>query len=316
MAHNLNIKADGTASVMVVGESAWHQLGQNVQEAQTSEQAIQLGGLDYVVEKRTLTAEGLSKPLREVATVRTDTNQYLGIVGRNYHIIQNRDAFQFFDPIVEKDEAVYHTAGVLGDGEKIWVQAKMPSHIRVGKDDLTEVFVTLTNSHDGWGALKAYVTPIRVVCENTLRLSLGKNNGVVSIRHTASAEDRIKEAHKLLDITNSYASQMTDIFNTLAKKKISKTGVDDFLAWAFPSDALTPDEVHTRTKNNRLELLEVIETGRGQVEAKEGTAWWLWNGYTRHLENKGLTNKSWEVDSLLQGGIHTSRQSAYAYLTR
>lgn len=311
MAHNLNIKADGTASVMVVGESAWHQLGTNVSEAQTAEQAIQMGGLDYLVEKRTLHADGVSKPLNQVATVRQDTNVVLGIVGRNYQIVQNSQAFEFFDSVVGQGEAMYHTAGVLGDGERIWVQAKMPEYIKVGKDDLTEVFVTFTNSHDGWGAVKAYITPIRVVCENTLRASLGNNKGMVSLRHTANVQDRIKDAHKLLDITNLYSKQMENVFNTMAKQKLSNSTVDTFLAWAFPQEK---DELHTRTKNNRLALLETIETGIGQKEAKAGTGWWLYNGYTRFLEDKGIANKQFEVGELLDGSIHSARQSAFNFI--
>jgi phage/plasmid-like protein (TIGR03299 family) len=314
MAHNLNIKADGTASVMVVGESAWHKLGTNVSEAQNAEQAIKMGGLDFLVEKRSLFADGVEKPLRSVATVRQDTNAVLGIVGRNYQIVQNHEAFGFFDSIVDTTDAIFHTAGVLGDGERIWVQAKMPEYIKVGKDDLTEVFVTLTNNHDGWGALKAYVTPIRVVCENTLRASLANNKGVVSLRHTINVQDRLKEAHKLLDITNLYSKQMEGIFNGMAKSNLSNVDVDSFLAWAFPSDALTQDEVHTRTKNNRLALLETIETGVGQKEAKMGTKWWLYNGYTRFLEDKGIANKHYEVQELLDGSIHTARQSAFQHI--
>lgn len=311
MAHNLNTKADGTAAVMVVGESAWHKLGTNVSEAQTAEKAIELGGLDYLVEKRSLFADGVDKPLNSVATVRQDTNVVLGVVGRNYGIVQNHEAFTFFDELVSKDEAVYHTAGVLGDGQRIWVQAKMPQHIRVGKEDVTEVYVTLTNSHDGWGALKAYVTPIRVVCENTLRASLSSNKGVVSLRHSANVVDRLKDAHRLLDITNLYSQQIEDVFNQMAKQKLSKTSVELFLAWAFPSET---EEVHTRTKNNRLALLETIETGVGQKEAKAGTGWWLYNGYTRFLEDKGIANKHLEVEALLDGSIHSARQSAFQYI--
>lgn len=320
MSANINI-TNGQESVMVVGESAWHRMGVRLDSPATAEQAIQLGGLDYMVEKRTLTAEGVEKPLRSVATVRQDTNVVLGIVGSRYTIIQNRDAFSFFDEMVDKSEAIYHSAGVLGDGERIWVQAKMPEYIKVGKDDLTEMFVTLTNSHDGYGALKAYLTPIRVVCENTLRASLGNCQNKVSIRHTANAEDRLKEAHKIMGLSNLYAKEMQEAFNHMASTSIGKggsiiRGVDDFLAWAFPSDAPTKDEVHTRTKNNRLELLETIETGVGQQEAKRGTQWWLFNGYTRFLENKGVANTHWEVEELLDGSIHANRQKAFEYITR
>jgi len=94
MSANINI-TDGKESVMVVGESAWHRMGVRLDSPATAEEAIKLGGLDYEVEKRQLTAEGVDKPLRDMATVRQDTNAVLGIVGPRYTIIQNRDAFGF-----------------------------------------------------------------------------------------------------------------------------------------------------------------------------------------------------------------------------
>jgi phage/plasmid-like protein (TIGR03299 family) len=318
MAHNLNTKKDGSAAVFYTGGSAWHRLGTQLDEACTAEEAIEHAGLDYEVVKSPLIAEtpcmgGFADVPDFMATLRADTNEVLGVVGKGYKVIQNRDAFSFFDGVVDADEAVYTSGGAIGKGEKIWIQAKMPAHIKVGKNDLTEMYVTLYNSHNGQAALKAYLTPIRIVCENTLRLSLGKGhcNDSVSIRHTPNAGHRLAQAAEIMGLSKRYADELSVLFNHMAKTQVSKTTVDQFLQWAFPA---TQDTLATRTTNNREKLLSTIEMGVGQKEAGAGSAWWLINGYTRFLEDGGSRDESKEVDSLLQGTIHRQRQAAFEWV--
>lgn len=305
----LNTKT-GESAVFVVGQSAWHQKGLRFDNALTAEQAIQAGGMDYKVglEEIDLPSGAYSEYYQ--ANVRKDTNAILGIVGPRYEPIQNADAFTFFDELVSRDEAVYHSGGVLGIGERIWVQAKMPSYIRVGKDDLTEVYVTLTNSHDGLGAMKALVTPIRVVCQNTLRAALKNNSGIVSIRHTSSADEKLKEASKLLGITSKFATEMEDAFNRMAKTKVSKTTVEDFLEAFFPMGKEKPS---IRTLNNREAFLTTLETGVGQQDIKQMSGWKLYNGYTRFLED-GLKMDDYAVAQLLDGNLHSKRQNAFNHI--
>jgi phage/plasmid-like protein (TIGR03299 family) len=319
MAHNLNTKKDGTAAVFYTGGSAWHRLGTELQEACTAEQAIVHAGLDYEVVKAPLVAEtpcmgGFADVPDFMATMRADTNEILGVVGKGYKVIQNREAFSFFDGVVDADEAVYTSGGAIGKGEKIWIQAKMPAHIKVGKNDLTEMFVTLYNTHNGQASLKAYLTPIRIVCENTLRLSLGKGhcNDCVSIRHTPNAANRLSQAAEIMGLSKRYADELSILFNHMAGTNVSKTTVNDFLAWAFP--ATQEEGMATRTINNREKLLSTMESGVGQKEAKAGTAWWLINGYTRFLEDGGTRDAAKEVDSLLQGTIHRQRQAAFEWV--
>jgi hypothetical protein len=164
MAHNLNYnEATQKHSFFSVKQKAWHSLGQVIADYPTSAEAIKHAQLDYLVEKRPLYTydsenqngeTDLIIPEIEVnnfyATVRTDTDQVLGVVGKDYHVVQNSDAFSFFDSIVGgKDGILYETAGALGKGEKIFITAKLPDYIRVGRDDLIEQYLFLTTSHDG-----------------------------------------------------------------------------------------------------------------------------------------------------------------------
>jgi phage/plasmid-like protein (TIGR03299 family) len=184
MAHQINFnEKTGKHSFFSVKEKAWHNLGQLIDRYPTSAEAIQYAGLDYIVEKRPLftydTENQIADPDTDIiipeisvpnyfATVRADTDQVLGVVGNDYEVVQNRDAFTFFDAIVGGGEGIlYETAGALGNGERIFITAKLPGYIRVGKDDLIEKYLFLTTSHDGYGSITAAFTPTRIVCNNS-----------------------------------------------------------------------------------------------------------------------------------------------------
>jgi len=181
MGHNLNFN-NGRYSFFSVKEKAWHGLGQIVEDYPTSAEAIRNAGLDYSVEKSPLftkgsgivqIADGIVIQDTEIevpnyfANIRTDNNTVLGVVGKDYHIVQNKDAFTFFDSIVGGGSGIlYQTAGALGQGERIFITAKLPNYIRIGNsDDVIEKYIFLTTSHDGSGSITAAFTPIRIVCQ-------------------------------------------------------------------------------------------------------------------------------------------------------
>jgi phage/plasmid-like protein (TIGR03299 family) len=195
------------------------------------------------------------------ATIRTDTSEVLGVVGGKYLPIQNRDAFAFFDALVGSDEAIYHTAGVLGKGERIWVLAKLPTYIRVGKNDIVDKYLLLTNSHDGSAVVRAKLTPIRVVCQNTLSAALGGSEQEVRIRHTVNAQHRLEEGHKLLGLTNQLYAQLDTIFNRMALRKVTEKQLLDYVKALVPSNE--DAKFQTRNENIREAILELHDSGQG-----------------------------------------------------
>ena len=154
MAHNINFNEQtGKHSFFSVKEKAWHGLGQIIEQYPNSSEALKFAQLDYIVEKRPLFTydnenniadEDVEIKIPEIevpnfyATMRTDNETVLGVVGKDYEVVQNVDAFSFFDSIVGGDGIQYETAGALGKGERIFITAKLPGYIKVGNDDLIE----------------------------------------------------------------------------------------------------------------------------------------------------------------------------------
>lgn len=155
MAHNINYNEQtGKHSFFSTKEKAWHNLGQIITDYPTSAEAIKHSGLDYEVEKRKLFTSSSEEIILDneiiqnkievpnyFSTVRTDNDTVLGVVGKDYQIVQNRDAFSFFDSIVGGDGILYETAGALSQGERVFITAKLPDYIRVGKEDLIEKYL-------------------------------------------------------------------------------------------------------------------------------------------------------------------------------
>ncbi|MBA4188257.1 MAG: hypothetical protein C0467_09655, partial [Planctomycetaceae bacterium] len=174
MAHEIDTTT-GNAAVFTVGQPPWHRLGVTVAEAQTSEEAIKLAGLNWGVEQWSVVARhaGLERAVTgRVANVRSDTGAVLGVVSNGYRVFQNKSAFDFFDAMVQEKLAIFETAGSLKGGRQVWMLARLPKTLRAAGEDEIRPYVLLTNSHDGCRALRMIPTTIRVVCANTLNLAL------------------------------------------------------------------------------------------------------------------------------------------------
>jgi len=331
MAHNLNFNEQTAKhSFFSVKEKAWHNLGQVVQDYPTSAEAILYAGLDYEVEKRKLFTPSLSDGTIEVpnyfSTVRTDNDAVLGVVGKDYQIVQNRDAFSFFDATVSGDGILYETAGALGKGERIFITAKLPNYIRVGKDDLLEKYLFLTTSHDGSGSITAAFTPVRIVCANTLNAALRNQSNTVRIRHTSNAKQRLEQAHKVMGITDVLSVQMEAIFNNWSKVRIADNDVKKLI-----QSALAPSkEVLKNLQDGRADELSSCFTNMVDsafsyamsdptqlMSTTEGTVFGAYNAITGYFQNvRSYKDEEAKLCSLLMGGTGQLRsQSAFNLCT-
>ena len=272
--HNIN-------SMMYVGDKPWHGLGTKLDKVATSAEAIVAAGLDWKVEKRPLYAGFGNDEWKQLpwkfATCRMDTKQPLGVVGSIYRPLQNTEAFSFFDAIVGVKEAMYHTAGALGDGERVWILAKLPGYVRVMKDDISEKFLLLVNSHDGSKAAQMMFTPIRVVCQNTLNVALGGAEIQAKVRHTTNMGTRIDEVRETLGIINQKFTLFEEAAKQLAVTQLTKGAWTAYLQ-GLKLAPKSREEATTRLQNITEDVTRLFESGKGatMVSAK-GTAWGAFN---------------------------------------
>lgn len=334
MAHNLNFNENTqNYSFFSVKQPAWHSLGQVVQEYPTSREAIAFAGLDYQVVKAPLFAKTAEAAIDfavpdQYATMRTDTNAIFGVVGKDYQIVQNADAFAFFDAIVGGGDGIlYETAGAIGQGERIFITAKLPGYIRVGSgDDVTEKYIFLTTSHDGSGSITAAFTPIRIVCQNTLNAALRNMSNVVRIRHTANAKQRLEDAHRVMGLADNLSVQLEGIFNDWAKVRIEDAQVKKLIQLALcpNNDTLqllkkgADDELSSVFKNAcDAAFGYAMASDTQQMETTKGTVFGAYNAVTGYYQNvRNFKTDEDKMKSIYLGGTAQARaQKAFDLCT-
>ena len=238
----------------------------------------------------------------------------MGVVGKDYHIVQNREAFSFFDAIVGGGDGIlYETAGALGKGERIFITAKLPDYIRVGNgDDVTEKYIFLTTSHDGSGSITAAFTPIRIVCQNTLNASLRNMTNVVRIKHTSGAKQRIENAHKIIGLANTLSDQLQNIFNNWTTIKATDKEVRKLIQLALCPNKETlelikkgsEDEMSTMFKNTVNDAFAYAMTSdTQQMDTTKGTLFGAYNAVTGYYQNvRNYKNDEAKLQSIVLGG--------------
>lgn len=357
MAHNLE-ENNGIVSFVENGkkERAWHHLGQVFDGQLSVKEALELSHADYKVDLRpviaitptlekamadgTINADMLLDAVvaNKKATMRMDKERTLGVVSDSYGIVQNEDAFKFIDTLVsgqitDRDHTpVIETAGVLGNGERIFITAKFPEQIILDNkgNDLVEMYVVFTTSHDGTGAVNCMVTPVRVVCNNTLNYAMQNNRGKISFRHSLNVMNRldltkqenVEFAYKALNMYNVYKVSLEESFNVLRKIKVNDEWVNNVLADILLSadnqkvfqetNNIFHEDITTRGRNQFLAAREAIESGIGQEIVEPGTGLWLINGLTTYFQNgKTYKNEEYKFESIQQGDVSRKLQRAY-----
>ena len=276
-----------------VGEKPWHGQGKPVPPNVTAKEMIQAAGLDWDVAKRpargtkpTVNSRGKKKFSRyELVRVprpgRIEEEVVLGIVSNRYNPLQNLEAFNFFDPIVNQKTVTYETAGALGDGERIWVLAQMPGSIEVVRGDDCLKYLLLSNSHTGQGSVIVKFTAVRVVCQNTLTMAMKDGQSAFRVRHSAKMGERLDEVGELIATANKIYQEAAEHFRKLAATQI-KDGrmLEEYLAALFPkSESQKKNQTHPPKWDHVTELFETSPDL--QLPGVKGTLWAAYNAVTR-----------------------------------
>jgi len=326
MSANINFnKEKGTYSFVSHKEPAWHKLGTIVDDAMTSKEAIKLANLDYTIDKAPIYAKfnnyikdttGIKGKQVEntFATYRTDTLDIFGTVSDRYEIVQNTEAFKFMDSIVGKDKAIYETAGALGNGEVVFITAKLPYYIILNGYDTIENYLVVSISHDGSRSVSIFLTPIRVVCQNTLAYGYSQAKFKFNLRHTTNVHDKISDASNILQISKTITQENEELYKKLTNIKIDDKEANDYFTkvilnreeyLSFKQEKVKlnySDVISTRKKNILLDIMKYYQVGVGQDNII-GTGFGVYNAITGYLSNiKKYTSEDKKMESLVLGG--------------
>lgn len=239
-------------SMAYVREVPWHGLGTRVEEAMTSSEAMKAAGLDWnVVANPIFTESGIQIP-GYVANTRDIDNRILGVVTDKYKIVQNSDAFAFTDNLIG-DDCRYETAGSLKNGKTIWLLARLPRTKILGDD--VDQYLCFSNTHDGTGSVKVFVTPVRVVCNNTLNIALDGAKRFWSCKHMGKMEDKLAEATHTLQLANRYMDELKLEADKLANTTLTDERLHQMLSELFPITEDATDRHKANMQKARNEFM-------------------------------------------------------------
>lgn len=224
--------AANVESMFYTRTKPWHGLGVQVQEAPESKDALRLAGLDWKVYQREVYTDSGIKIEGYRANVRNTDNKVLGVVTERYKIVQNEEAFSFTDALLGKGVR-YETAGSLQEGKKVWLLARLPKEYIISGEQISP-YLVFSNSHDGSAAVRVAVTPIRVVCNNTLNLALSTAKRSWAMVHTGNIKGKIHEAQETLFMAENYMSELGKEFEELKRQKLSERQVKEYIELLLP----------------------------------------------------------------------------------
>jgi phage/plasmid-like protein (TIGR03299 family) len=280
MPHNID-------SMAFHGDPPWHGLGVRVPEHISAEGMIRAAGLDWRVEMEPVPGARLDargRPLKyslvRKARIAQEKDVLLGLVSPRYTPLQNTEAFAFFDPIIQEKAATFETAGALGDGERVWVLAKLSGEMRVAGDDVVERYLLLSNTHDGKGAVTVRFTPIRVVCQNTLLLALEGGERSFRVVHTGDVVRRLAEGYEVLGISKKLFEMAERRFQALARISMNGERLTAYLEALFPPSDTQRQE--KKTPPAWALVTELFERGDPQLPSEPKTLWRAYNAVVRY----------------------------------
>lgn len=244
----------------------WNELGTNISQAKSIEEAMSIAKLNWEVNQTELIYNG--KNTGYMMNIRDIDDTVLGVVGGRYKPVQNVDAFAFVDELIDEG-LTFQMAGGTPNGKRIYLLAKMPERSVLG--DSMEPYMCISNSHDGFGSLKVFMTPIRVACNNMINLALSRSTRVWSLRHTTSISGKLHEAQLTMFNNNRYMEELQIEAEELAAIKISPARLELLINTLIP---ITSD-MGARKETTQVELRETLHQAWNMDDLGNirGTGW-------------------------------------------
>ena len=300
--------------MVFAGETPWHGLGTEIDDATNFWDAFKLAGLDWEVKTEPLYRKDGSE-VKAQASVRESDDKVLGVVGPRWTPLQNRQAFEVFEPLIDSGEMRLHTAGSLRGGERVWVLCQLGlENTEIVPNDEIAKFALLSNGHDGKLAVHFGFTPIRVVCANTESMAREcKASNLIRVRHHRFVKNNVEKLRDIMNLADQEFEATADQFRFLASKQINSADLHKYVKIVLVVHEQEEDKLSTRTKNIIGKVEEFFLLGKGNdMPGVNGTYWAAYNGVTEYLNYEKGRNSANRMDSLWFGQNGNLSQKALA----
>jgi phage/plasmid-like protein (TIGR03299 family) len=300
-------------TMFYVGETPWHGIGTKIPDAKqlSVAEALEVSGGNYEVEAVPQFVhdmidvggkqELISTQTEQVCIRHAENKTIYGYSGKRYQPYQNKDAFELFQPLVDSEDIAFETGGVLGEGEICWILAQINKpNLEVVRGDEVSLKLLLSNPHDGLHAIGFGLTPIRVVCQNTLAMAMNSNQSkIVKIKHNRNSQTNLEIMRDALSADMLSFETTIEKYRFLASRGCNRKDLMKFVKVINGLDEDTKfEDVSTRKQNIMDRMVQLVESGMGQDNPQvRGTWWGAYNGYTQYLNwekgnstDKRLTN--------------------------
>lgn len=305
--------AANVETMFYVREKPWHGLGTKVMEAPKSKEALKIAGLDWKVVQEPVFTETKEKIEGYRVNVRDTDRKVLGVVTDRYKVIQNEEAFAFTDALLGKGVR-YETAGSLQGGKKVWLLAHLPQEYIISGERISP-YLVFSNTHDGSGAVRVALTPIRVVCNNTLNLALSTAKRSWSMVHTGNIQEKMEEAKNTLFMAEKYMDYLGKEFDNLRRIQLTDQKVNEYIEILLPMEGdMTPlqrknifrlrEDMQARyfdapdlkeVGNNAYRFINAVSDFATHAQPLRKTANYKENLFARTVEGNPLIDKAYQM---------------------
>lgn len=305
--------AANVETMFYVREKPWHGLGTKVMEAPKSKEALKIAGLDWKVVQEPVFTDTKEKIEGYRVNVRDTDRKVLGVVTDRYKVIQNEEAFAFTDTLLGEGVR-YETAGSLQGGKKVWLLARLPQEYIISGERISP-YLVFSNTHDGSGAVRVALTPIRVVCNNTLNLALSTAKRSWSMVHTGNIQEKMEEAKNTLFMAEKYMDHLGKEFENLRQIQLTDQKVREYIEVLLPMEGdMTPlqrknifrlrEDMQARyfdapdlkeVGNNAYRFINAVSDFATHAQPLRKTANYKENLFARTVEGNPLIDKAYQM---------------------
>ena len=298
MAHNLEME-NGEVAFALRGTPAWHNLANRIfsqdeevstqlmlDEAKLSNWNVRLSPVAEHIPSEWNDSSGAQYVIR--TNPFNSGTDVLSVVGSRYKVVQNEDLFSFADNIVDGDSRVaWESAGSLKNGKVVFGSLTVPREMVLdpqGANDTTKLYLIVFTSHDGSVAVQAAITPVRVVCQNTLNLAMRNAKQSFKIRHTQTAEGKIQVARETLGLTLGYFDEFEKQAQELFKQEINDKQFHDIVKAVYPKPSEDASKIAKTKWDNKVIMLDELYFNSPTNANIKGTKWGAFNALTERLD--------------------------------